>query len=355
MQHYYFAAVNSSEGFKGYFEEIFGRADRIYVIKGGPGTGKSGFMKKIARAAEERGEAVEYYLCSSDPDSVDGILMRCGERRVGIVDGTAPHVMEPTYPGAREEIINFGEFWNSELIREQKNEIFALTNKKSDAYKRAYSYLRSCGNLRAVTDSLLRKATDFEKLQLAALRLADSLGMKRGEMESIPAIRSAVAMTGEVRLEVFENNADKVFRVGSFFGVGEWFLDALAGVLMGYEGAMRVSFDPICTHKTDGIFLENERVAFVLSGNERGKEIDGEDDRERYINPKRFVRTDRLREVRGELRYAARLYRDCLDGAIHALGEAKLYHFLLEDIYKNAMDFKALNSFTANFVKNLME
>ena len=37
MQQRYFAASNSSEGFKSYFSEVFERADRLYVIKGGPG------------------------------------------------------------------------------------------------------------------------------------------------------------------------------------------------------------------------------------------------------------------------------------------------------------------------------
>jgi hypothetical protein len=342
MQHHYFAAANSSEGFKSYFEEIFGAADMLYVIKGGPGTGKSSFMKKIAAVAERRGRTVEYYFCSSDPSSIDGVLISGGDETVGIIDGTAPHTFEPTYPGAREEILNFGEFWNRELLRGQKNEIFALSNKKSAAYKRAYSYLRSCGNLRAVTDSLLRRATDFEKLQAAALRLADSLGMDRGKMETKPAILSAVGMTGEKKLDSFEKNAIKTYKVGNFYGVGGWFLDTLSGVLMGYDGKARFSYDPVSSHKTDGIFLENEKIAFILSANEQGKESSAADESERFINPKRFVHTDKLREVRGELRYAARLYRDCLDGAIHALGEAKVYHFLLEDIYKNAMDFKAL-------------
>lgn len=342
MQHQYFAAVNSSEGFKSYFEEIFESADLLYVIKGGPGTGKSSFMKRVAKAAERKGRAVEYYLCSSDPDSIDGVLIHGENETVGIIDGTAPHTFEPIYPGAREEILNFGEYWNRELLREQKNEIFALSNKKSAAYKRAYSYLRSCGNLRAVTDSLLRKATDFEKMQGAAVRLVESLELKRGKMAVKTAILSAVGMTGEKRLDSFEKNAVKVFKVGSFYGVGEWFLDTLAGVLAGYEGNARISFDPISPQKTDGVFLEEERIAFLLAENGGINGEDGTADKERFINPKRFVHTDKLREVRGELRYAARLYRDCLDGAIHALGEAKLYHFLLEDIYKNAMDFSAL-------------
>ena len=46
---HFFGACNSFHGFKSFFGEIFKRKDftRIYVIKGGPGTGKSSFMKKI--------------------------------------------------------------------------------------------------------------------------------------------------------------------------------------------------------------------------------------------------------------------------------------------------------------------
>ena len=53
------------------------------------------------------------------------------------------------------------------------------------------------------------------------------------------------------------------------------------------------------------------------------------------------------------MRYAARLYDDCLEGALHALAQVRVYHFLLEDIYKNAMDFKALNDFTYGFIERL--
>ena len=39
----YFAAANSYEGFISFFDNIFNseKFDRIYVIKGGPGTGKT--------------------------------------------------------------------------------------------------------------------------------------------------------------------------------------------------------------------------------------------------------------------------------------------------------------------------
>lgn len=354
MQHRYFAASNSSEGFKSYYGDVFGGAERLYVIKGGPGTGKSSLMKRVVAEAEREGYAVEYYYCSSDPTSLDGILVSTDNGVIGMVDGTAPHVWEPTHAGAKDEIINLGEFWNSRALREQKNEIFALSNKKSAAFKRAYSYLRSCGNLRAVTDSLLRKATDFDKLQSAAERLARSLNLDDGAFEASPALISAVSMQGRVRLDTIEQNSDKIWRIGEFYGVGQWFLDALIGSLHKYKCKARISYDCIEPRYCDGVLLEKEQIGFVLGkGNDNtdGK-TDGDD---RFVNPKRFVRTERVREIRGELRYASRLYSDCLDGALHALGEAKVYHFLLEDIYRHTMDFSALTDYSRHLIAKIFQ
>ena len=63
----YFAAVNSGAGFISFFEEIFyaPQISRRYVIKGGPGTGKSSFLRRVAKSAESCGRSVKYYYCSS--------------------------------------------------------------------------------------------------------------------------------------------------------------------------------------------------------------------------------------------------------------------------------------------------
>lgn len=354
MQQKYFASSNSAEDFKNLYGEVFARADRLYVIKGGPGTGKSSFIKKCAATAEKDGAKIEYYYCSSDTLSLDGVLIFRENEVIGILDGTAPHVWEPSYLGAKEEMINLGQFWNSSLLREQKNEIISLNNKKSSAFRRAYSYLRSCGNLRAVTDSLLKKAVDLQKLRSAAERLARSLEIDSGKMIALPVITRAVSMTGMVRLDTFEENSKKLWHIGDFYGVGEWFLQELFSSLAGYRADIRVSYDPINPNHIDGIFIENNACAFVLSRPEvRGEEEREESDGDKFINPKRFIHTEKLREIRGELRYTARLYQDCLDGALHALAEAKVYHFLLEDIYKHTMHFGALTEFSNKFLENI--
>ena len=49
-----FACVNSGQGFRSYFDTFLGKMQYVYVIKGGPGTGKSGFMRRIRKEAQKR-------------------------------------------------------------------------------------------------------------------------------------------------------------------------------------------------------------------------------------------------------------------------------------------------------------
>ena len=346
MQHKYFAASNSAQGFKNYYPEVFARADHVYIIKGGPGTGKSSFMKKYARTAEVEGLECEYYYCSSDPTSLDGVLIHGKDRTVGFLDGTAPHVSEPKFPGALEEIVNLGQFWNTELLIRQKKEIIALSERKSAEYKSAYTFLRSVGNLRAVSDGLIDDALDRGKMRAAVMRLVKDFPL--GEMRYIPSILDSVSMSGRVRFDSFAINAKKLYAVSEFYGVGEIFLDELFRAMKSRKVSVRVSFDPICPEHVDGIFLENERIAFVTESNGlKDGCADGEmDEREIIrINSKRFVDIEALRDVRSELRYTSKLTQSSLDGALHALSKAKIYHFLLEDIYGKAMDWKRFSEF----------
>ncbi|MTI67521.1 MAG: ATPase [Firmicutes bacterium] len=82
---------NTSKGFYSYYDYIIEKdANRIFVIKGGPGVGKSSMMKKIGQEMLDKGYDVEYHHCSSDNNSLDGLVIQ--KLNVAFLDGTAPHV-----------------------------------------------------------------------------------------------------------------------------------------------------------------------------------------------------------------------------------------------------------------------
>ena len=59
---------------------------------------------RAAAALEERGLETVYIHCSGDPESLDGVIAPA--IRTAIVDGTAPHVLEPRYALAHERYVD---------------------------------------------------------------------------------------------------------------------------------------------------------------------------------------------------------------------------------------------------------
>ncbi|SET21676.1 hypothetical protein SAMN05421676_103249 [Salinibacillus kushneri] len=131
----YYAGGNTAKGFYDLFEETLKRLDRIFILKGGPGTGKSTLMKKIGESWKSD-DNIEYIHCSADYGSIDGVIIP--DLKIGIVDGTAPHVIEPKYPGVIEEYVNLGEAWDSEQLRMYKEPIFQVKNQIKACYDKAY-------------------------------------------------------------------------------------------------------------------------------------------------------------------------------------------------------------------------
>ena len=75
--HKYLASANTSLGFKNCFNSINTTKNAFtYILKGGPGTGKSTLMKKIGKYFEDKGLFVEYFYCSSDANSLDGVRIK---------------------------------------------------------------------------------------------------------------------------------------------------------------------------------------------------------------------------------------------------------------------------------------
>jgi hypothetical protein len=71
-------------------------------------------MKAIGESMVSKGLDIEYLHCASDNNSIDGVIIPfC---KVGIVDGTAPHVIEPKVLGGIEEYVNLGAARDSQKL-----------------------------------------------------------------------------------------------------------------------------------------------------------------------------------------------------------------------------------------------
>ena len=91
----YFLGANSPTGFYSLYSHLLppDQARAIYILKGGPGCGKSTLMRRVAARMEQEGFQTEYILCSGDPASLDAVVFP--QVKAALVDGTAPHGTAP--------------------------------------------------------------------------------------------------------------------------------------------------------------------------------------------------------------------------------------------------------------------
>lgn len=350
----YFAASNSCRGFCNYYGDLFvdSRVDRLYIIKGGPGTGKSHFMKVVARRARAVGYRVTEYACSSDPASLDGLLLtREGSSTLGFLDGTAPHVREPVLPGVKEEMINLGQFWNSRLLAGQSDTVRRLTAGKSAAYGRAYAYLAACGEVDRAVESLMESCICGDRLEALADRILRHQP-KGGGFSAVPALRRAVGMTGQVCLHTFERetarNGGTLLIVEDYYGLGYRLTSALMERSRRAGHRLWVSYDPVYPQKIDGLYYPDGSLCVLV-----GHAEPPEDGALRTISLRRYADPTLLKGIRGELRHGYAQRDRLLESALRELAAAATFHFDLETIYSAAMDFAKKEAFTEEFCTSL--
>ena len=91
----YFLGGNTPSGFYSLYHQLSDpeRFRALYIIKSGPGSGKSSLMRRGGQHARAAGLETVEVLCSGDPDSLDALILP--QLGAAIVDGTAPQGAVP--------------------------------------------------------------------------------------------------------------------------------------------------------------------------------------------------------------------------------------------------------------------
>ena len=152
-----FPGGNTPNGFYSFYDYIISNPCRLIILKGGPGVGKSTFMRKIGIELSKRGYLVEFHHCSSYNSSLDGVVIP--KLGIALIDGTAPHVVDPKHPGCVDEILHLGDYWNEDYLVENRQQILALTSQIKDCFSHAYRLLHAAKSL----------YDDWEAVNIAAL------------------------------------------------------------------------------------------------------------------------------------------------------------------------------------------
>ena len=331
----YFPGANTPDGFFSYYSDILksSEAKNIVILKGGPGTGKSSIMKKTAAHAANKGYSVELLHCSSDPASLDGVCIR--EKGFLIVDGTSPHIIDPRYPGAVDEIINLGSFWRSDEIRPHKNEIQKLTAEISQSFKRAYSFMSAAHSVMNQIKSDVK--TDAGYVCPDAEEILKELGIsktnRKGKVRR--GFLSANTHLGKISYaHSFVNDARHVIYIAPDIG-GEWseYMRKFADVLICSGLDIRIFYNSMNPDSEIEHIYAEDKSLFVTTEHP-GKTCD------RIIDLNKSCRCLLYPEYESD----KQAYNILMQKTTDALKKAKALHDELEKHYIPHMNFDMMDA-----------
>lgn len=343
-----FLSANTPEGFFSYFNEFASDKDN-YIIKGGPGTGKSGLMKKVASKALREGYFVEYVYCSSDPDSLDAVYVP--EKGFFIADGTPPHVLEPKFPGACGGMINMGECWDDAVLRRAKDDVKSLNGEISETYARAYRYLSAASSaFKDICQDAQKYIIADKSEKFISNLIARTIPKRHGPAGNVfRRFLSGVTPKGFLTFkDTIYTLCSRVIPFSDSYCISPMFIERIisAAVDAGYD--VYEFHSPICPERAVHVAIPDLDTAFVTSNKFCSFDPQGA----RSINIKRFLNPD-IAATAARIRFDNKLMGRCIDRALAELKRAKSLHDDLEEIYISAMDYGKVDSLTIQTISRL--
>lgn len=349
----YFLGANSCTGFFSAFCDSYDPFGgwKAYIIKGGPGTGKSSFMRYFAKKAQEKGYDIITCPCSSDPDSLDAVILP--KRKIILMDGTAPHIVEPNFPGACEEILNFGSFWKRDRFKGAEKDILEATLTNKALHATASRYLFACGSLMNDNYKTALSCTDKKKVEKFSETLCkNNIPSKHGKGKEWVRFITGVTPKGIVSYtDTIKNTCRNIIVVSDKHG-------SASNIIMNKirEYSLANGYEIITLKNTflpetliDHIVIPALSLGFVTENAYIKFDTDS-----RRIHARRFVNNSLLHNSRERLKFNKKASAVLLNGACETIKKAKSSHDILESYYIDAMDFKALNSYAEQFAKEIL-
>ncbi|MEW6182230.1 MAG: hypothetical protein AB1500_03500 [Bacillota bacterium] len=303
-------------------------------------------MRKIGEEMVSLGHEIEYMCCSSDNGSYDGLVIP--GIRVALIDGTAPHVVDPKNPGAVDEIVNLGECWDESKMRDSKKEVLEANRRVRRLFRIAYSQLREAGVIRDELKSYITESMDFAGVNRL---LCETAGLIfRGapvQHNRVAGARRLFASTispeGVVHhLETLLQDVQRILILRGSPGSGRSTFIARLAETANIRGidteVFHCAFDP---REMDLLLIPALKTAVLKEVSEI-----------RFTAPEglnqQTINLDGLSDpiihsaCGAEIAHARRRFDDALGRGARYIHEAKLMHDYMEGFYIPAMDFRAV-------------
>lgn len=347
-----FPGGNTSKGFYSFYRYILGQeeARRIICIKGGPGTGKSSLMKKVAVYFNEKGYDIEYHHCSSDNNSLDGIVIK--GLNVAILDGTSPHVVDPINPGAVDEILNMGQCWNEAGFQQYRKNIIDINKEVGKTFRRAYRFISAAKAVHDDISNFNNEALNNGKLNKLMEEVKEKIFTTPVTGNAFERHLFATAFTPNGIVTYIDNileGYENVYVLNGGPGTGKTeILEYISKEALKRGLSVQLFHDPLIPERLEHIFIPDLSTAIITSNEINQKKFEGN-----QIYMDNLLNPYTLSKNKEEIEFDTKLFYELLDKGLKLIASAKVLHDQMETYYVPNMDFNKINEVTRNIIEKI--
>ena len=341
MREQFFMGGVTPEGFSTELKALVNSSEYFtYILKGGPGTGKSALMKKIADRFGDV-EDVTLYYCSADPGSLDAVELHSSKTL--IVDGTPPHVFEAMFPGVSQKVINLGAHWDENSLREHGDEIISVTRLNKSLLSGAAYYHNALGIICNSTYEFANRILNRQMIEDEAEDLCEKLFAHRGKSRGKQDVRqlSVMTMNGYMTLTDTLGNYSDIFVLNdSLFAASDVFIDIVAKKALEHGCSIKIS-PGLLFGKFVREHLLIDDISTVLVTVDPLTQL--KIHRGTVMELSAFYDKEQIRLYDSIFKSNESLMKKTVDTSREMLAEAKRVHDEMEKYYIDAMDHEALD------------
>lgn len=300
----------------------------------------------------ERGYDVEFHQCSSDNNSLDGVVIPA--LKIAIIDGTAPHIVDPKHPGAIDEILNFGAFWNEDGIRANKSEIVETTRKIGNLFKRAYKFFAAAKSIRDDMEVVYEEALDQGKFNQGVRELKKEIVDTLNDAEQEGKVRHLFgsALSPKGLTDHYATIVGKLKRIyyieGSYVKGISNFIEEVVDEAIKKGLNVEVYHEALDEKNIETIIIPKLHVAITTSDkyahtHDKKIEFDNFMDKEILAANAEILKEDKA------------YIEDLLNAGLVNIAKAKKEHDDLEKFYIPNMNFKAIDELREKILERIIK
>lgn len=350
----FFITAQTPLGFRSYINELSNcnLYNRLYVVKGCAGSGKSTFIKKATSVLYNDEQITELIYCPSDVTSLDAAIFR--NKKIAIADATAPHSLEPEFPGAFERVVSLYDFYDNSKLTETRKSIEDACKIEEHHQKRSENFIKAAGFLLSSNQSIASRCILNDKLANFITRLCIREIKKCDKKKPVLYKRYLSTITADgvfMFSDTIDKICDKLYVIDDEYGaVSGAILKAVekTTLSMGYE-----VYSCICplsvNEKIDHLFIPEIKLGFTTSN----KFHPYKKPYYKKIRTDRFLDKEWLSQYNYRMGFQRKAARELLSEAAEFKRLWLSKHKELEELYLSACDFEKRENYMAQILKEL--